>query len=219
MSRRLRSWSYSTYKTWKTCPRKVKLSKIDGIKEPGSPATERGEAIHKEAELYIAEHQTIMPESLKSLAAQFQELWERGAEVHPEEEWAVNRDWQFTGWDAKDTWLRAKLDAYYVEGSTLTLIDYKTGKVYPDHAGQVALYALLGFLKFNHVETVNVQLWYLDQGFIKEDSFDLEEVPDMLKQWEYAVANMLVDEEFAPRPGPYCRWCFYSKAKNGNCEF
>ena len=43
-------WSYSRLTTWEQCPLKAKLKYIDGLKEPGSPAMDRGTAIHKDAE-------------------------------------------------------------------------------------------------------------------------------------------------------------------------
>lgn len=65
--KRITRWSYSLWKTYNTCPRKVKFSRIDGIKEPGSAAMDRGNAIHQEAEDFIRFGQPLskLPDSCK----------------------------------------------------------------------------------------------------------------------------------------------------------
>ena len=217
--RKITQWSYSTYKSYKTCPRKVKLAKIDKIRDPGSAATERGERIHAEAEAFVKRELAKLPLSLLKFKSQFNGLIKMKNEVKAEEEWAVTRSWKACAWGDYDAWLRAKIDAYYIDGGTITIIDYKTGKIYPDNKAQVGLYALLAFERFPIIRKARVQLWYLDQGETVEETYTRDEAIDMKAQWEHATANMLADDIFPPRPGMHCRWCFYSARNNGNCEF
>lgn len=223
----LKQWSYSTLKAYKQCPRKVKFSKIDRIKEPSSPAMERGNAIHKEAELFVREKQARLPETLIKFKKEFFKLVKNGDEVRTEEEWAFTSEWQVTDWSAKDAWVRLKLDAFYVRTvrgkKVLRVIDYKTGKVYDDHYGQCSFYAMACLLRpeFADVDEVETELWYLDIGpeATRKEVFLRTELEDMKVWWGREAFPMLNDTVFAPRPGHYCRWCHYSQAKNKNCEY
>lgn len=220
---KIKAWSFSLWKTYQQCPRKVKLNKIDGIKEPGSAAMDRGTDIHADAERYVKEPTSPMAESLKLYRKEFLKLRELGDIVKPEEEWAFNQKWEPVPW--KVGWVRLKMDCYYittVKGKrVMTIIDYKTGKVYEDNKKQLSFYALAGFLRFPDVDSINVELWYLDQGpkHTHKDSYVAKELEDMKAAWVAASTPLLNDTIFAPRPGWYCRFCFYSAAKNGNCEY
>lgn len=223
--KRIVQWSFSLWKTYNTCPRKVKLNKLDGIREPGSPQMDRGNAIHKLAEDFIRLKQKKLPQELVLYKKEFAKLSRLGDEVKVEEEWAFTKQWKVTQWKACDAWVRLKMDAYYVTATNgkmvMTIIDYKTGKVYEDNKKQLSFYALAGFLRNPLVDKVNVELWYLDQGpqHTHRDSYLREEVEDMKAAWESATAQLLYDTVFAPRPGYYCKFCYYSKSKSGHCEF
>lgn len=216
--KQIRQWSLSTYKTYKTCPRKVKLNKLDGIKEPPSPQMQRGIDIHKLGEDFVKGTIKKLPTELDKFATEFKLL--RKMKATAEEEWAFTKEWQPTGWFDANAWVRMKLDAsYHPHPAALTVIDYKTGKVYEDNKLHMSLYALGAFLMHPEVEVVNVELWYLDQGETQHDTYTRDEVKDMIESWVWSSSALLNDTTFAPRPGYYCRWCFYSKAKGGQCEF
>src|SRR5574340_1337098 len=110
-----------------------------------------------------------------------------------EDEWAFREDWTVTGWSAKDAWVRLKLDAFYVRTSrqgkkVLYIIDYKTGKVYDDHYGQLSFYAMCAMLRpeFADVDAVVAQLWYIDIGpeATREELFVRAELEDMQERSE-----------------------------------
>jgi len=219
--RKIRQWSYSTLKAYKQCPSKVKFSKLDKIREPGSPQMDRGSDIHQLAEDYIRDHQSKLPVELKLYKKEFAKLWKLGTEVRCEEEWAFDTQWRRVEWDSPHAWVRMKIDAFYIHGNTLYLIDYKTGKVYENNRAQLSFYAMAA-MKWNPtIDKVIGELWYLDQGPLKtaREVFNRDELPAMHAAWEHEVRPLLSDTIFAPRPGFYCSWCFYAKDKNGNCEY
>lgn len=217
----IKQWSYSTLKTYTQCPLKVKLNKIDKIREPGSNATDRGERIHLEAENYIKLHEAVLPDSLKLYKEQFKKLWKMGDKVVPEQEWAFNEQWQLVKWTDPTAWVRMKIDAHYITGTTMTIIDYKSGKVYDNNRAQLSFYAMAAMTLMPQIKKVVGQLWYLDHGPMQtvEEIFFREELEDMHDAWKWESRALLADVQFAPRPGYYCRFCFYSKDKNGNCEY
>lgn len=221
---RLRSWSYSTWKAYKQCPRKIKFKKLDGTKEPSSPAMDRGTAIHEEAEIFVRDNLKVLPESLKLFKAQFAKLLKVGAV--PEMEIALNDKWEVVSYDSKQAWFRAKIDVHYKKVGRkkqviIKIIDYKTGKVYPDNIKQLSLYALVIFILIPEADLVEGELWYIDQGpeATQKDSFTRAEFGDMLEAWQYEANKLMNDTIFAPRPGWYCRFCHFSKFKDGPCEF
>lgn len=218
---KLKSWSYSTLKTYRTCPAKVGF-KLSGIREPESEAMARGTDIHLQAELFVKEKQKRLPESLIKFKKEFFKV--QGMEyVRCEEEWAFTKDWAPCAWDSKDAWVRMKVDALYVamkgKQRKLVIIDYKTGKTYDENKPQLSLYATAAFIMHPEIDVVEGELWYLDLGSKHTDRFERSELEDMKEAWAYDVRGMMADTIFAPRPNYKCKWCFYAKNKNGNCEF
>ena len=53
VAQRITSWSFSRWNVYNTCPAQAKYKFIDKLPEPGSPAMDRGSAIHKGVEQYI----------------------------------------------------------------------------------------------------------------------------------------------------------------------
>jgi CRISPR/Cas system-associated exonuclease Cas4 (RecB family) len=216
----IKQWSYSLWKTYGTCPRKVKYNKIDGIREPASPQMQRGTDIHQEAEDYVKGLLEAVPASLKLFKKEMRHLVK--VRAIPEEAFAFTRDWVRTTWDDPAAWVRAKVDVRHMRSPRhAVVIDYKTGKVYEENRKQLSFYALLVMLAYPEIDVVDTALWYLDQGpqHNQEDSYTRDELEDMKAAWAQAPAHLLHDTVFAPRPGMHCRWCFYSAAKGGPCEF
>jgi hypothetical protein len=110
------------------------------------------------------------------------------------------------------------------------ITDHKNGKVSTDNFfPQLELYAIGGFLTYQQATTVRTQIWYLKHGVIVPDRtvkenadkgiYTRPELPKLIKVWETRAAPMLHDTSFVPRPGRYCGWCAYSKAKGGPCKY
>lgn len=214
------TWSYSRWGVYKQCPFKAKLKFIDKLEEPGSPAMDRGTAIHKMAEDFVTVKPCPkLPTELAFYGAELRLA--RKSKPIVEQEWGFTRTWEPTGWSEKDTWLRAKCDLIFTpKGGPLTIVDHKTGKRYDDHAEQLSLYALLGFIKFPEVPAIKAEIWYLDQGKpTLEINYTREDERFLRHKWEENVRPMFNDTMFAPKPGYYCRWCFFRKGNGGPCEF
>ena len=67
----LTSWSFSRYQDYKSCPAKAKYKHIDKLKEPPSPAMERGAAIHNLCEQYVRGTLAKLPPELKLFKDEF----------------------------------------------------------------------------------------------------------------------------------------------------
>ena len=220
----LKAWSFSRLNKYETCPRSAKYAYIDKVPEPKAPPLIRGSKIHKLGENYVkAAKPGRLPKELSQFRAEFKQLRADGGVA--EQQWAFDKVWIASDWFGSDTWLRVVADAHYFEhdndgnADTLVVIDYKTGKKKGDGAyeDQLALYATAGFCMFE-VDTVRVELWFLDSGDIVEDTYKAREVPALKKRFEKRSARMLKDTTFAATPCFACNWCSFHAAKGGPCE-
>lgn len=213
---KLTTWSFSRWKVYDTCPRQAYYKYIEKLKEPEGPALARGTRIHQLAQDYIEQKLQVLPSELAKCAAQIQAL--RDSEAKCEVEWGFTPSWAPTGWMAEDVWLRVKADAFAVRDSKMQIVDFKTGREYPDHRKQLSLYALSSFIMFPEVQSITSELYYLDAGAVTTVDFEREEQPDILSVWQERCDKMLSDETFDPKPNPKCKWCHFRASNGGPCD-
>ncbi len=214
------AWSFSRYLDYEKCPFKFKCKYIDKIQEPPSPALDKGRLVHKKGEDYLtAPIATEVPKEYVQFQDQMVEL--RNLTPLVEQKWALNANWQPTGWFDRDAWLRIVTDACVAYGDgEVEVIDHKTGRQYDYHQDQMEIFACgAAFYLKGPVEKVTTRLWYLDSGHEEIKSFTFSECEELSYKWEDKPKAMLNDDVFAPRPGSECKWCFYARSKNGPCKF
>lgn len=225
------SWSFSRYNVHKECPLKAKFKFIDKLKEPGSPAMDRGNAIHTLAEDYAKGALKKLPPELKLFKEEFADLKKQKVKFI-EEQWTFRQDWSHTAWnDWNGAWLRIKMDAAYinVEHNALVVIDHKTGKYndrkFAEYEEQLELYGLAGLKQHPTVDVVSPRLWYLDHGIIHPNPEQLEieykrkDEKYLEKLWLSKVKPMLTDTTFKPKPGSACTYCHFKKNNGGPCKY
>jgi hypothetical protein len=226
------SWSFSRFNAYARCPLAAKLSNLDKLPQPESAAMSRGDAIHKQAASYISKEIRKLPDSLKLFDGLFNDLRGRyGDDVTVEDTWAFRDDWSVTDWnDWAECWLRIKTDAVRLSGSHMDVMDWKTGKYAPqyntaDYTLQLDLYSLGALLMYGAAVpdlTVSPHLVYLDHGIVHPENpklYRMNDLPRLKQEWKNRVRPMLNDKTFAPNPGQQCRFCSYSKEKNGPCIY
>lgn len=229
---RITAWSYSRLTTDELCPLKLKYQAIDKIPIQENDAMKRGQAIHKLAEHTVKASRLPkkFPEELELFEEEFKEVRalkkNKDYEIFTEQQWAFRKDWTECSWFAKDCWVRIVVDLGILnkKDGILTIIDHKTGKAREDHKSQLKIYGTGGFCKFPGITTVQAGMWYLDQGFINDESNELveyqaDEHDKLLKYWEKRVKPLLADTGFAPKPNNLCSWCDYSDANGGPCKY
>lgn len=231
----VKSWSFSRWMDYRSCPAKFKYKHLDKLPEPGSPAMERGSAIHKLAEDYTKGVLKKLPKELALFKDQFADLKKQKVKM-VEESWAFTKDWTITRWNDWDNcWLRVKLDVAYhnIEYNALVPIDHKTGKFREEkndeYVLQLDLYGVASMVQVPTVDVVSPRLWYLDEGRVypdpeKPDEAEIEffpkQVKEMKKTWEDRVKPMFMDRTFKPTPSERgCRYCHYRKSNGGPCKF
>lgn len=219
------SWSYSRLTEWEKCPFKAMCKHFAKIKEPepepGSPLF-HGKEAHQAAEDYLNHKIRGVPKLLCLFTNEFEQL--RKKHPQPEYELALTTKWEPTGWFDAAAWLRIKIDVLWTQGSTIHIVDYKTGKIREEQEDQLELYAVGAFSMLPAPAVAGVSLWYLDQGETRplegEKLYDgLTESAGLRRKWEKRVAPMLADTAFVPKPGNHCRWCHLQQSKGGPCRF
>lgn len=209
------AWSYSRLTTFERCPAQMKY-KLDRVPEAASPAMERGSRIHKDAEEYLLGKHKQVPATLQGFEGEFKDL--RKQKAVPEAQIAVNEFWEPVKWFDSAAWLRIVIDAQYAESKARdVLIDFKTGRAYPDHLEQLELYALVYFKLKPKLREVEGELWYLDQQDITHDTFPSSQTEALEAKWRERAEPLVAAQEFPATPGRHCNWCPFSSAKGGPC--
>lgn len=221
--KKILAWSYSRFEVYSMCPAKAKYKLLDKIEEPSNKALDNGARIHDLAKEYVRGIRKVLPLEFIKFKTQFAVLLKNKAKA--EQEWAFTKNWVKTLWnDWEDCWVRIKVDAVYVTGDTVVVVDYKTGKnkTAEYHEDQRSLYALGAFLVYPKAKQVRVEHWYLEHGpreGIQVSEYDRQDLAGLKKLWEAKVKPMTSDTRFAPLPGGYCSFCHYRNGNGGPCLY
>jgi hypothetical protein len=191
-----------------------------------SPAMQRGSEIHDGLDRYIRGAADKLPEEaatwwteVEALAAVIQEGADQGG---TEVMWQYDDEWYPTDERAK-VWHRQKLDAWWVDERESLVVDFKTGRYYPKNEEQMQVYALGMFARFDQVETVTAELWYIDRPdnadtpIISKVFTREKDSAKLAKRWNSRAAKFIDDEKFRVNPGVSCRWCPFNAKKGGPC--
>lgn len=227
ITKQFTSWSYSRLQDYDPkrggCPRFAAWKHLARLPTAGSPAMDRGTAVHTGAEHFVlGKVKKALPE-LKLVQPVLEKLKSLKRRVQTEAMWGFDKMWRSCAWDDwANCWLRVKMDAHYLapEEPVLEMIDWKTGKPKPEqHKEQLKLYGAAGLVRYPDIERAHGVLHYTDHGTKEELTVVRKEQVTLMKYWEKAVTPMFNDKRFAPHPGPKCRYCDFSKSKGGACEF
>jgi hypothetical protein len=230
--KRITSWSYSRWAQYEECPLKAKLKFLDKLEpkeKPDRKALDRGTDIHALADEFIRGKLTPLPKELQLFKGEFTAARKLKG-VATELEVAYDNEWNKCDWKDWDrAWVRIKIDLMMppLRGAKpfVKIVDHKTGRLKEtQYDPQLELYAISGLLEYPQAQSAITELWFLDAGEIrpkkpKEGTYARKDLPKLIKLWEQRVQPMLTDTKFAPKPGMYCPWCEYSKAKGGPCKF
>jgi hypothetical protein len=199
------AWGYSKIACFKECEKKFEFQYVQKIPSGGSAAMDRGADMHKACEAYLNGWDKTLDPTVSNWQEQLDDLRTRG--VIAERAWGFNREWKLLPtWFGKDCWLRAKSDAHYIDGSTIVVIDFKSGKFKIPPIDQIELYAICAHAVYPEATHVRAEFWFLDHLLL------------LREKYEQMVQPMYDAEVFEPSPSRDCAWCNYSKTKDGACD-
>jgi len=217
----LKSWSYSKYSCHKLCPFQFYCKYILKVPEEKGPALVRGIKIHELGEDYLNGVRRDVPEEYRKGVVHDAIKAIKKKKYVAEQDWAFNENWEQVPYRSKEAFLRMKIDAHgFPETSVIKLIDFKTGKVRDNYIEQLELYAIAAFSIYELSEA-ELELWYLDHGFITDEVvISVEQYDRLVKRWDRRVDKMFSDTKFRPRPNYLCKnYCSFAKHKSGHCKY
>lgn len=214
----IKTWSFSSLSKFEQCPYAVSLSKIEGIREPGGPAADRGSRIHANWEDYITGDTDTLEDGGKkpdmAYALAIRTMYAEGL-VEVEDEWVFTRDWSPTTHGAPDVWAVFKLDVFIRESPTSArIIDHKSGKSFGNelkHNEQGRFYAIAALMRYPELDFVEVEFNYCDEGHIgNRKAWTRNDLPLFLPRLERRAVVMTTATSFPAKPSKHnCRWCRY----------
>jgi hypothetical protein len=209
----IKSWSYSQLSSYEQCPHAHMYKRIVKLPEPPSWHLTNGNYVHSLAENYLLGRIEELPKELSKFKNEFANLKSSGA--IPEQALVLDSTWSLIGgeeaWKHENAWLRLKIDATVGDDF---LIDFKTGKVYPDHVKQAKLYSNVKMMLDMHLDEVTVEFWYLNSGEVVDFTFYRADLDVDIADWERRVSIMHNDETYIPTPHQWCRNCYVKEFCN-----
>lgn len=216
----MRPWSYSRLTTWETCPRRYKYNYVDKLasfREMGLAAS-RGTEIHSKGEAYLKGDLQLYPPEFQKVSAHTMYLKTRGAK--PEVKLGVKADWTPCEYSDPETYIRVIIDILLEDEGVLHVQDWKTGRIYDHHVDQLGIYVAVAAAHFPEATEYRSRAVYIDQGVIAKP---VVTTPDRLKpsrlMIDGRIKNAEDDKVWPTKAGPECKWCDYSKAYGGPCQF
>lgn len=219
-------YSYSRLATFKKCPAKFKYAYIDKVEVEFevSPAMERGSAIHDSLEQFmLGKAEMLHPDIHEHYGQFFFGLREEHqGTLEPEAKWGLSWGLESCDYNDADCMVRGFMDLRFVpEDDNIQVFEYKTGKIYPEHASQQWLYGVASLIHYPDYAGVDVTAVYLDQRQNKTIYYPasmLFEYRPMLQRQIQEIED-LPYSEFIPKPQFTCRWCQFRKENGGPCQF
>jgi len=203
--------SYSAIKLYENCPlRYYRQRVIKDVVDQGGEASKYGERIHEFLEKRLAENAELPQEAERyEVLCQSVEKMARGGELHVEKELVLTENLEPTGWWDSDAWLRSKLDVLIVKGDTAVVMDWKTGKRYPDFF-QLSLFAAQTFKHFPEVKKVKTSLVWLKSMSMDTEQYSRERVNELWADIMGRIRNIyksLEHDNWPAKPSGLCRFC------------
>jgi hypothetical protein len=232
------TWSHSRLGLFEQCKYRTYLKHGLKVPEPIRPlppgktehANDRGSRIHDNAELFVRGKAKLCGE-LRTFRPEFEALHrlyrENPKMVLLEDEWGMNQEWEPCDWNAKEVWLRLKLDVLvFLSRREAVAIDLKTGRRQGNeikHAEQVQLYQLVTFLRYPELETVHTELWYPDIDDLYSQTYRRDQGLRFQRKFNergnaLTTYNFTGDERDANPSIFTCKYCMYGKRGTGHCR-
>lgn len=219
------SWSFKRLTTYENCAYRAELEfrfRRPMPAEYDRSYAERGNAIHKGAELFVRGEGPLITELTAPLVREridyYHQAYKEGRAV-VEQEWGFDQDWQPTGWFDSNCWQRTKCDVVVDEKVLVEVVDWKSGKKEGNevkHAQQGLLYAIDALIKYPEAERVRIRFIYTDEGKEKVAEHSRLVTMRMLPNWDARARALTQARVFPPKPNKInCRFCPYAPRMNG----
>lgn len=205
------TWSFSSLKEFKTCPRKYHANRVLKLYPPQeTEATIYGKVVHKAAEDYIRDGKPLTGD-LQQFQRILDSLRAIPGDKYCELEMALLPDCSPCAFDDDTRWVRGIADLVIINKTKAWVCDYKTGSAkYPD-SSQIELMALMIFAHYPEVETVHGALLFVHHNKLVPSMHYRKDESTMWRKWKLDVGAVERSHEagvWNPNPNGLCRkWC------------
>lgn len=213
-------WSYSSLTAFETCPRRYYITKVTKeVTEPQTEATMHGNAVHKALEKYVGGN-TPLPEKYAQYQPVVDKIKTAPGKKLVEMKFGLTSSFTPTTFFADNCWVRGVLDVAIVNASSVTVLDYKTGKRKPDH-DQLSLFALAGFSLWPFAEKVKTGYLWLQTSQLDTKEYTPEDKAQIAQG--FAARAHKLEQAFASKnwpanPSGLCKnWCPVGHSRCEHC--
>ena len=222
-------WSFSQWETYQSCPAKWKFGSVMKLpRKPPGPAAARGLGIHDGVENYILGRADAPPPEVHAKYIPILDEFKNhpNGDVYTEKKLAFDSEWFLCPPISKTAACVGVLDAARFtrhrasDAGVLHIGEWKSGKPKDTHVDQRKLYAMFGMRAWQ-ADEVYVTTYYLEDTApparitLKSESG----FKTLMILWDDRIKSMLRDEICAPKPNWGCKWCDFSRAAGGPCQF
>lgn len=218
--------SYSGLKMYAYCPRSFEDKYVKGIKPAGRPLVEadapamfRGKRIHEGIEKFLLKQTDEVPKEVEYYHSYFRQLREESM-LRVELPWAFDAKWEPVDFDSPDCAIRGVIDAmlYDVDEEIIHLLEFKTGKIYGDHAEQANLYGMAALIAFPAAKAVQGDVMYLDHQKNVPVFLEQDLMPSYQWLWDRRIKRVQPPQKYPMRPSWRCKNCASNAANGGSCH-
>lgn len=205
-------WSFSSLKTFQTCPRQYHHKYIlkDLPDEPKAKHLIYGEQFHSAAEHYI-QSDTPLPKQFMFAKGTLDFFKVKPGTKYCEHKMGLTANLDKCGFFDKDVWFRGIADLLIIseDGKKAYIIDYKTSATskYAD-LGQLELMALTVFKHFPDVDKIKVGLVFVIANAFPNAEYSRSEFPELSLKWieKYNLLESAAKHDvWNPNPSGLCR--------------
>ena len=238
--------SLTKIKTFETCPYRYYLQYVEKVKVPKTSYNpyfyKFGQAFHKILDSLIKTgiacdfNSTTLGDEVNNIKSLCQQIYEndfiQNLLKYPHESevpfsiYVENGNLRAEKKYSRKADLAGYIDFYSIDGNTLYVIDWKTGKVAEDNENtflQVYLYAKALELILNKpIKKFVIGYYYVehDTKLIKELTKDeLNDKITNLLDKTYKIPTTNNKKDYTANPGIYCKWCPFGKDALNICEY
>lgn len=210
------TWSFSKLKNYETCPRRYyEIDHKKSVEQPRTQELDRGDRLHASMYDRVVGSTPLPPEFIymEKWAEKLSRVLEPCQIIQGELKLATDRQWQPTGYFAKATWVRTKIDYLrqmrndngYDIGH---VVDYKTGKPPRVWDGtQLIINAHMIFTHFKHIQRIRVDYLWTEWDDTTHETYSRSDVAQQIPAIEARVTQLELAhkaDNFPPKPNGLC---------------
>lgn len=215
------SLSISGFLTYDQCPAKYDYSYNKRLPRGAQhPAATRGEDIHESIRRYMEGSTDDLHDEIRFRYGQWL-MSIKQYQTLPELKFAVNHEWKICEWDSPECQWRGFIDlATEPEGGVIDIYEWKTGRPYDSHKLQAELYGVIALALRDTAEMSRVTTVYFDQPQNPPPlELQRKDFGGYKALWKSRYDTVMRDSFYPANPGWYCKYCSFSRANGGPCQF